>query len=65
VIVDEKRLATGDEISVRVPPGKDGTIWSFAITGVRDAVELYDVPPFLARHPAELLVPADAVQTQQ
>ena len=45
-------------------PGKDGAIWSLALTGVRDAVELYDVPPYLARHPAELLVPLDALSSR-
>jgi hypothetical protein len=57
-VVEQKRLVAGDELSVRVPPGKDGAVWSLAFTGVRVTVELYGVPPFLARHPAELIMPA-------
>jgi len=34
-VVDESRVAAGDEISVRVPPGKDGAVWSLGLTGRR------------------------------
>ena len=47
------------ERSVTVPPGRDNQIWSLELSSLRCTVELFDVPPFLARHPAELLVPED------
>lgn len=49
------------ERSVVVPKGKDGQIWRLRLSSLRCIVELYDVPPYLARHPAELLVPEDAL----
>lgn len=48
--------------SVLVPEGGGGQIWSLSVSGLRCLVELYDVPPFLARHPSELLVPEDALR---
>jgi len=50
------------EKSVKVPKGKDGQIWRLRLSSLRCIVELYDVPPYLARHPAELLVPEDALR---
>jgi hypothetical protein len=49
------------EKSVNVPKGKDGQIWRLRLNSLRCVVELYDIPPYLARHPAELLVPEDAL----
>jgi len=49
------------ERAVVVPAGRDGQVWSLELSSLRCIVELYDVPPFLARHPSELLVPANAV----
>ncbi len=54
------KIMSGDQISIVVPEGCDRQVWSIALTSLRDTVELYDIPPFLARHPAELLVPEDA-----
>lgn len=53
---------SGDQISIIVPEGSDGQIWSIALTSLRNIVELYDIPPFLAKHPSELLVPEDAIK---
>jgi len=39
-----------------------GEILALHVDGLRCQLEFYDIPPFLARHPAELLVPADAVE---
>lgn len=50
------------EKSISVPKGKDGQIWQLRLSSLRCIVELYDVPPYLARHPAELLVPEDALK---
>jgi len=50
------------ERGVKVPKGKDGQIWRLRLSSLRCIVELYDVPPYLARHPAELLVPDDALK---
>ncbi len=55
-------ILPGCEVVVRVPKGKSGQIWSLALSSLRCVVELYDVPPFVARHPAELLVPEDALR---
>lgn len=49
------------ERAVIVPKGKDGQIWSLKLSSLRCVVELYDIPPYLSRHPAELLVPKDAL----
>ncbi|HIE50296.1 MAG TPA: DUF4838 domain-containing protein [Armatimonadetes bacterium] len=70
VIVEEDKAQYGEmsemakhtvlpshQSSVIVPKGKDGQIWSLALSSLRCVVELYDVPPYLARHPSELLVP--------
>jgi len=60
-VLEDKEVVTGDQVSVVVPPGADGAVWSLALSSLRCVVELYGVPPFLARHPAELLVPEDAL----
>lgn len=44
------------------PPGpRQGEILALSLDSLRCVIELYDVPPYLARHPAELLVPEDAL----
>ncbi len=60
-VYEDRKLLPGDEISVQVPEGTAGSIWSLALQGLRCHVELYDVPPWVARHPAELLIPQDAL----
>ena len=50
----------GNYFSVPVPEGSDGKLWSFK--NCRGPIRLLTVPPFLARSPAELLVPAEVVQ---
>lgn len=45
--------------SVPVPDGTDGKVWS--IRYGRGAVRLLTVPPYFARSPVELLLPADVV----
>lgn len=54
-----------EQLSIVVPKGKDGQIWSLSISGLRCLVELYDVPPFISRHPSELLVPAEAISKRR
>jgi hypothetical protein len=39
-----------------------GQILSLEVAGLRCVLELYDVPPYLARHPAELLVPEELLR---
>jgi len=51
----------GERVAVTVPQGADGKIWSLLLTSYRCRVELYDVPPYLARHPADLLVPREVL----
>ena len=60
-ILENKEALSGDQISVVVPPKRDGAVWSLSLSSLRCVVELYGVPPYLARHPEELLVPEDAV----
>jgi hypothetical protein len=60
-VLKNDRVLAGAQLSVTVPEGKDGAVWSLELDSLRCVVELYDVPPYLARHPAELLVPADTV----
>lgn len=56
------KVMNGDQVSIIVPAGSDSQIWSIALVSLRSTVELYDIPQFLARHPAELLVPEDAIK---
>lgn len=62
LVYSSDKIMSGDQISIIVPEGSDNQIWSIAITSLRNTVELYDIPPFIARHPAELLVPEDAIK---
>jgi len=48
--------------SSQSPNPRKGEILALQVDSLRCELELYDIPPFLARHPAELLVPADALQ---
>jgi len=63
-VLEDKRILSGDQVSVIVPPNQDGAVWSLALSSLRCLVELYDIPVYLARHPAELLVPEDAVNQE-
>lgn len=51
----------GERVAVIVPQGEDGKIWSLSLESYRCRVELYDIPPYLARHPAELLAPREVL----
>jgi hypothetical protein len=61
-IVDDKDLRAGDDISVVVPPGHAGQVWSLGFSALRGCIALHDVPPYLAPHPQDLLVPRECVQ---
>jgi hypothetical protein len=50
------------QLSIVVPKGADGQIWAIALDSLRCVLELYDVPPYVSRHPSELLVTEDAVR---
>jgi membrane-associated protease RseP (regulator of RpoE activity) len=58
----KQAILPGEQLSIVVPRGEDGRIWALQIWSLRCIVELYDVPPFVARHPAELLVPEDSLK---
>ncbi|MFA4029681.1 MAG: hypothetical protein GDYSWBUE_000975 [Candidatus Fervidibacterota bacterium] len=60
-VIADRELMPTDELSVLVPNGSDGQVWSIAISTLRGIFEFYDVPPYLAAHPCELLVPKDAL----
>ncbi len=49
--------AGGAFLSVPVPQGGDGKLWK--IYGAKGSVRLLNIPPFLARTPEELVLPAD------
>jgi len=57
VLLEDKEVRAGDQVSVAVPPEHRGAVWSLSLSSLRCVVELYNVPPYLARRPAELLVP--------
>jgi len=61
-VVDDKKVLSGDQVSVIVPHGKDGAVWSVSLSSLRCVVELYGVPPYVARRPGELLVPEEDVK---
>lgn len=48
----------GEFLSVPVPEGSDGRLWKISRAG--GSVRLLNVPPFLARTPDELILPADS-----
>jgi hypothetical protein len=60
-VLEDKDLRAGDELSVTVPAGRDGAVWGLELSGLRCVVELYGVPPYVARHPRELLVPEETL----
>ncbi len=62
IVFSSNRLRAGDQVSIRVPPGQDGRVWSLGINGLRVALEIYDIPPYLARQPDELLVPRETAR---
>ena len=62
IVYSSDKVMSGDQISIIVPEKSDGQIWSMSLTSLRNTVELYDIPPFLARHPSELLVPQEAIK---
>lgn len=47
---------------VTVPPGQDGTVWKF--DGCGGNPYLMTVPPFIARSPEELLIPAEVMKAE-
>jgi hypothetical protein len=47
----------GTFLSVAVPEGMDGAFWRFQ--GVAGRISLLNIPPYLARRPTELVVPAE------
>jgi len=61
-VLEDKEVAQGDQVSVEVPAGKDGAVWSLSLSSLRCLVELYGVPPYLARHPRELVVPGETLE---
>lgn len=75
-VICEAKLLPGDQVSVdwakRASRDQSGTgavrirgeVLSLALDSLRCVVELYDVPPYLARQPRELLVPQDALRNR-
>lgn len=66
VVRCKERVVSGEEISVILKDNGskpiDGKIWSVSISSLRCGIELYGVPPFLARHPAELIVTEESLR---
>ncbi|MGQ9770481.1 MAG: DUF4838 domain-containing protein [Thermogutta sp.] len=73
-VLCDQRLLAGDQLSVILrDPTKNATksgslnegidgrgmILSLGLDSLRCVIEIYNIPPFVARHPAELLVPKD------
>ena len=61
VVAHQPDLLPDFDVSVRVPNGEDGRIWSLSVDCRRVALDLRGVPPLLAGHPSQLLVPAEAL----
>ncbi len=61
-VFESDKVMAEDQISIVVPEKSDGQIWSISVWSLRNIIELYDIPPFLARHPLEILVPEDALK---
>ena len=57
--LDLKKGERNTHFSVPVPPGQDGQCWQ--VKGAMRGFVLLTVPPYLARSPAELLVPAEVL----
>jgi len=64
-MLESREIVSGDQVSVSVPPEARGAVWSLSLSSLRCVVELYNVPPCLARHPRELLVPREALGADQ
>lgn len=50
----------GEYFSIPVPPGQDGKVWKFELSGSKRI--LMTVPPYLARSAQELLIPQEVVE---
>ena len=68
LVSEHLRLVTGSDLSlpvdvpVTVPAGADHGIWAFTISrSPRATIQLRGVPPYLARHPEELLTSREAL----
>ncbi len=68
LVAEHLKLVTGSDLSVpvdvpvTVPAGADDGIWAFTISrSPRAIVQLRGIPPYLARHPEELLTSREAV----
>jgi hypothetical protein len=72
----DQRLLAGDQLSVNLRDAARDSITSsgrndavddramilaLSLDSLRCVVEIYNIPPFVARHPSELLVPVDAL----
>jgi len=64
-VLEDRRVASGDQVSVSVPPDARGAVLAMSLSSLRCVVELYNVPPWLARHPRELLVPQEAIASDR
>ncbi len=62
IIYSSDKLMPGDQISIVVPQASTNQVWSISVWSLRNTIELYDIPPFIARHPLEILVPEDALK---
>lgn len=58
---DSARTDGGQPGNTQPPQPPQGEILALSLDSLRCVIELYDVPPYLARHPGELLVPEDAL----
>ena len=68
LVSEHLKLVTGADLSVpvdvpvMVPAGADAGIWAFSVSrSPRAIIQLRGVPPYLARHPDELLTPREAL----
>lgn len=64
-VLKREGLIPGEDVSVVVPEGKDGQIWSITLASLRVMIELYDIPPYISAHPAELLVPEEVLNLRR
>lgn len=59
--VTQVQVNSSAECLVHVPQDRDGCIWSLSLDASRGQVGLVGVPPWLAAHPEDLLVPRELV----
>lgn len=52
-------VETARECLITVPAGRDGAVWSVTLDGERGCVALGGIPPYVAMHPDDLLIPAE------